>query len=250
MTADIWTEDIPVRSSDLTPHGTTAMPALCVYLQETAGHHADALDVSMQRLQEDNQAWVLSHLHLTLDRPLRGNETVTVETWPSGLEGVYTTREFVLSIEDLEIGRATSQWFVIDTERRRPARPPRSLYNLETPDRPPVLPHTFDDLRSPDHTGHEASWTAHYHDLDLNGHVNSARYLEWALDTLPPDFLNSHQCTGVALQFQAEATLGTPVSATAQTETSADGPIARHALYHAETSDRLAAARTTWVPRS
>jgi acyl-ACP thioesterase len=250
MTADVWTEAIPVRSSDLTPHGTTAVPALCVYLQEVAGHHADALDVSMRRLQEENQAWVLAHLHLALDRSPRGNETVTVETWPSGLEGVHTTREFVLAIDDAEIGRATSQWFVIDTERRRPTRPPRSLYNLETPDRSPVLPHNFDDRPGPDRAAHEASWMACYHDLDLNRHVNSARYLEWALDTLPHDFLDTHQCTGIAFQFEAEATLGTPVYTTAQTEASDDGPIAQHALYHAETNDRLAAARTTWTPRS
>lgn len=250
MTADVWTEDIPVRSSDLTPHGTTSVPALCVYLQEAAGHHADALDLSMRRLQEENQAWVLAHLHLVLDRPPRGNETVTVETWPSGLEGVHTTREFVLSIDDIEIGRATSQWFVIDTERRRPTRPPRSLYSLETPDRPSVLPHDFDDLPDPNQAAHDTTCTACYHDLDLNRHVNSVRYLEWALNTLPNDFLDIHQCTGIALQFQSEATLGTPVSATAQTEASDDGPVARHALYHAETADRLAAAQTTWTPRS
>ena len=67
------------------------MLALCVYLQEVAGHHADALDVSMRRLQADDRAWVLSHLHLALDRPPCGNETVTIETWSLGLEELYAT---------------------------------------------------------------------------------------------------------------------------------------------------------------
>ena len=250
MAVDIWTESIPVRSSDLTPHGTASVPALCVYLQEAAGHHADDLGVSMRRLQDEDRAWVLSHLHLELDRLPEGDETVTIETWPSGLEGLYATREFVLSTNEDEIGRATSRWFVIDTGRRRPVRPPRSLYDLETPDRLLPLPHDFDDLPEPDRVDHETSWRARYHDLDLNRHVNSVRYLEWALGTLPDDLFDAHQCTEVALQFRAEATLGTPVRTTAQTEESDDGQVARHALHHAETEDLLAAARTRWTSRS
>ena len=249
MAVDPWTESLPVRSSDLTPHGTASVLALCVYLQEVAGHHADDLGVSMRRLQDENRAWALSHLHLEVDRLPHGDETVTIETWPSGLEGLFATREFVLSTNDEEIGRATSRWFVLDTDRRRPVRPPRSLYDLETPDRPSPLPHEFGDLPAPEHVDHEATWRARYHDLDLNRHVNSVRYLEWALGTLPDTFLDGHHCTGVALQFRAEATLGTPVRATAQTETTNGDSVARHALHHAETDDLLAAARTQWSPR-
>jgi acyl-ACP thioesterase len=155
----------------------------------------------------------------------------------------------VLSTDAAEIGHATSRWFVLDTERRRPVRPPRSLYDLETPDRALPLPHHFDDLPAPARVDHETTWRARYHDLDLNRHVNSVRYLEWALGTLPDDLLDAHQCTGVALQFRAEAALGTPVRATAQVDADGTDPAARHALHHAETDERLATARTDWTPR-
>ena len=67
------------------------MLALCVYLQEVAGHHADALGVSMRRLQADDRVWVLSHLHLEIGHPPLRDETVTIETWPLRLEGLYAT---------------------------------------------------------------------------------------------------------------------------------------------------------------
>jgi acyl-ACP thioesterase len=245
-----WTESVPVRSSDATRHGTVSLPALCVYLQEAAGHHAAALGVSMQDLRADDQAWVLSHLHLDLDRPPHWQDTVTVKTWPSGLDGLHTTREFVLSVDDELIGRATSQWFVIDTERRCPARPPRSIRDLEWPERPPALPHNFEDVPGPERVTHEHSTTARYFDLDLNAHVNSMRYLRWALTTLPDAMLAAHQCTGLALQFRAEATLGTPIHATAHTEATENGPTAHHALRHAEDDYPLATARTSWTERS
>ncbi len=245
-----WTDTFRVRSDEVTPRSTASVPALCTYLQDAAGRHADALGVSMQRLQAENQAWVLSHLHLDLDRPLRWNETVTLETWPSGLDGLYATREFILSVDDATIGRATSRWFVIDTEQRRPVRPPRSLYTLETPNRSPALPHEFDDLHGPERIDHERSWTARYYDLDLNRHVNSIRYLEWALGTLPDSMLMAYRCTGFALQFQAEAALGTPVRAVAQVDDHGEERTVRHILSHADEDRLLAAAHTTWLPHS
>ena len=250
MTAAPWTASLPVRASDCTPHGTVSVPALCVYLQEAAGRHAAELGVSMETLQDDDRAWVLSHLHLALDRVPAGASAVTIETWPSSLEGLYATREFVLSIRGAEVGRATSRWFVIDTERRCPVRPPRSLYDLKTPDRPRPLPHDFDDLPAPTRIDHETLRRAHYPDLDLNRHVNSARYLEWVLGTLPDDVLDTHRCTGVALQFRAEATLGMPIRATAQLDANPDEHVARHALRHADTDALLAAACTRWRTRS
>ena len=250
MRADVWTETVPVRSSDLTPHGTVSVPALCTSLQEVAGHHADALGVSMRRLRANDQAWALSRLDIEFDRPPAWADQLTIETWPSGLDGLYATREFVLSVDGTPVGRSTSRWFVLDTERRRPVRPPRLLYDLEPPDRAPALPHDLDALPAPENIDHEHSWTARYHDLDLNRHVNSTRYLEWALRTLPDELLDTHRCAGVALEFRAEATLGTPVRATAQIEETNTGQTARHALHHGETDDLLAAARTRWQTRS
>jgi acyl-ACP thioesterase len=249
MVANVWSESLPVRAADCTPHGAVSVPALCVCLQEAAGHHAEELGVSMTTLQDDDRAWVLSRLHLVLDQVPTGASSVTIETWPSSLEGLYATREFVLSIGGADVGRATSRWFVIDTERRRPVRPPRSLYTLKTPNRPCPLPHDFDDLPAPARIDHDTLRRARYPDLDLNRHVNSARYLEWALGTLPDAVPDTHQCTGVALQFHTEATLGTPVRATAQLDANPDEQVARHALRHADTDALLAAARTRWRTR-
>lgn len=247
-TAEVWTEDLRVRGHEVTPHGTVSVPALCTYLPEVAGHHADALGVSMQSLQTEDRAWVLAHLHLTIDQLPSWNEDVVIETWPSGLDGLYATREFVLSVEETPVARATSAWLVLDTERRRPSRPPRMLYSLETPDRPPVLSHDWDDLPPPQRVDHTGTFDVRYHDLDLNRHVNSARLVEWVLETLPVEHLNAYRCTNVILQFRAEATLGTPVHATAQVDDAGDGIRVRHLLRHADENRVLTAAQTTWTP--
>ena len=247
MTAGIWTDTVRIPSYHVTPQGTASVLALADYFQEAAGHHADELGVSMQDLLAEGRAWVLAHFRLEIDRLPDWNEEITLETWPSGLERLFATREVVFRDgDDASIAQGTSAWLVIDTERRRPTRPPAALYDIETPDRPAPLDTDLDDLPTPDRTDRTQDFSVRYHDLDLNRHVNNVRYLEWALETLPPSVLDERQCTGLALQFEAEATHGDPVRATAQIDDE-QGPLrVRHRLAHAGTDRTLARATTTW----
>ncbi len=248
--AGIWTEAFPVRSYEVTPHGTASVLAVCDYLQEAAGHHAQALGVSMQDLLREGRAWVLAHLRLQVERLPQWGQEVVVETWPSGLDGLYATREFVLHAESSDpIARGTSAWLVIDTEQRRPLRPPRALHTIETPDRSPPLPHATDDLPVPTRTDCERSFAVRYHDLDLNRHVNNVRYLEWALETLPPEVHDTYRCTGLTLQFKAETRVHDPVHASARLVEEGSTLRARHCLRRPDADRTLALAATTWEKR-
>lgn len=249
MSVDVWTETNTVRGHEVTPDGRASVPALCMYLQEAAGHHAHALGVSIQRLQEEGKAWVLAHLHVDIDRYPRWEDDLVIKTWPSGLDGLYATREFILRTPDDEtLAKATSAWLVFDVESRRPSRPPRRVYDLEPPARPNGLPHDWNDLPLPDETDHERAFEVRYHDLDVNHHANNLRLLEWVLETLPVEHLETHRCTAVALQFKAETTLGDSVKARAQVEDDRTGRHVRHALEHAGDGRTLVRATSEWEP--
>ena len=43
-----------------------------------------------------------------------------------------------------------------------------------------------------------------YNDLDMNKHVNSIRYLDWALDCLPTDVLLNHHVKEFSVNYQHE----------------------------------------------
>lgn len=66
------------------------------------------------------------------------------------------------------------------------------------------------------------------------------------MEALSAEVFNEQQCTGLVLQFEAEATLGDPVRATAQIEADEPPFRVRHRPYHAETDRTLALAATTW----
>ena len=243
---------IALQPRDATPHGTLALPALCAHLQDAAGAHAEQLGVSQQTLLAKKQSWVLTRLHIELDRPPRWDDTLSVETWPSGLTGPFAQRDFVLRVDDAEVGRATSTWVVFDQAQRRMKRPPRALYDLTLPDRPPVLAADIPDVERPDTAGHTRRFRVRFHDLDLNRHVNNARYVAWALETLPIAWLDAHELRALVLHFKHETTSDTPVEARAQiTEPGASKAPIRvvHHLRDATASTTLALAETRWAER-
>jgi acyl-ACP thioesterase len=245
--ANIWTEQGRVRASNVTPAGTASVLTLATSFQEAAGHHAAELGVSMQDLLAEGRAWVLARLQLEVERLPRWEEAFSLETWPSGLDRLFAKREVVFRDRNEQVlARGTSAWLVIDTERRRPVRPPAALYDIETPDRPAPLGAARNDLPAPERRDRERCFTVRYHDVDLNRHVNNVRYLEWALETLPPSILDRRPCMGLALQFEAEATYADPIRATAQIDEDADSLRVQHRLAHAEDDRTLAIATTTW----
>ncbi len=247
-----YTAHAPLQPRDATLHGTLSLPALCAHLQDAAGTHAEQLGVAQTDLLQHNQSWVLARLQVELDRLPTWRDTLTIETWPSGLSGPFAQREFLFRVDAEAVGRATSTWIVFDQTRRRPARPPRALYELTLPDRPPALSADIPEVEVPAQADYTRRFRVRFHDLDLNRHVNNARYVAWALETLPIGWLEAHAARGLTLHFTSETTANTPVAATATVV--ADGP--KHAphrvvhhLYHADDDTTLARAETQWAVR-
>jgi acyl-ACP thioesterase len=261
----VFRETFPVRSFEVGPDERASVRALCNYLQEAASLHAARLGFSAAAMRAEGHAWVLTHLHVQIDRMPRWAETVTVTTWPSGTERLYATRDFVVTTDaaDAPVACATSAWLVIDVERRRPTRLPAAIDDVALPDRADALPHAFDDLAVPDPGAeapmHTASFQAGYDDLDPNGHVNNARYAAWAVEPLPDAVLAERRLRALRLQFRAEATRGDAIRAAVQPAATEDEDAAFcHRLIRpaaddaaedgtGEDGDTLVRAETAWA---
>lgn len=244
-----WNETFRVRAYEIDPSGRASIQTLCNYLQEAAGNHAQTFGASVEQLTEQNLTWVLARLHVQVSHYPAWRETIHVETWPSGVDGLYATREFMVygPGSDL-IAKASSAWLMVDFARRRPVRMPAFITGLVPPDRPRPFDDPFPKLEiltQPDHMG---SFKVRYSDLDLNEHANNVRYVEWAVETLPLDLIRSHHLASLEIMFRAEATLGDAVSTEAQRITSASAPAFLHRITRPSDSKDLALLKTTWQP--
>jgi medium-chain acyl-[acyl-carrier-protein] hydrolase len=244
----IWTEAFRVRAYETDPTGSASVPTLCNYLQEAASNHAQALGVSVEQMTEQNLTWVLARLHVEVDAYPRWRQTVHVETWPSGENGLYATREFLFTCGDgRALGRGTSAWLLIDVARRRPLRIPAFVSAIRLSDRGRVMPDTFERLPTLTRADHAYTRRVRYSDLDLNLHVNNVRYVAWALETLPHEMLETHCLVSLEVHFRGETADGDEVAAEAQ-QLAGPEPAFLHRLVRTSDGREAALARTRWIP--
>lgn len=238
-----WTESFTVRSYEVTPHGYAALQTLCNYFQEAAGNHAQQLGLSREAMLRRGTAWVLARLRIQVRRYPAWKQAVQVETWPSGVNGLYATREFMLRDgEGGTLALGTSAWAVIDVERRRPVRIPEDVYDITPPEQPRPLAFADRRVPAPDRVDHERRFDVRFSDLDVNQHVNNVRYVEWALEAAPRDMLMTQQPTELDVHFRAE----TALEETVETQAQQEGDRFIHRVQRARDEKTVALATTRW----
>ena len=249
-TDPIFEKKIPVRYHELDSHGNVRPVTLLNYLQDVAGMHALLLGVSVLDLRETGLTWVLSRIHLVVERYPRSDETVLVRTWPSTRKGIFSCREFELMDNQGEAtGRATTSWAALDIATRRPV-------SLE--ERLPTYPllarrAVDDDFQSlptlptlpAEAITQETSFRVLRRDLDINNHVNNAIYASWALETVPND-VASGTLTELEISFRAEALHGESIISRCAVVKSGLLSCCLHQIINKKDGRELARLRTRW----
>ncbi len=191
-----------------------------------AGDDADMLGFGVSDLNTGNASWVLSRMAVELRRlPTRG-EDMDIYTWVSDYGRLFTTRNMTLADEAGEqIGAAVTLWAMIDLDTRRPldlsplSNRATSLVDREPPIERPRKVGSFECTS-------EQRYAVVYSDIDFNGHVNSMKYLEWMVDTLPAEALASLDALRFDINYLHEATLGETLTICSGTDSAC--PVVTH----------------------
>lgn len=154
--------------------------------QEAANLHAAILGFGYNDMIASKTAWVLSRMHVVFVDTPRWRDDVTLFTWHKGLERLFFLRDFIMTgREGNPKIKATTSWLVLNLETRRLVRDP-NLLDEGTICSENVLDNPVDKVVMP--KGVEPQFvTGHlvgYSDLDMNGHVNNAMYMQWAMDAV------------------------------------------------------------------
>jgi acyl-ACP thioesterase len=238
----------PVHTYEVDAFGTLEVPALSGYLQEVAGRHAAELGVGLEALRAAGLTWVLARQRIEVPVAVALGETVEIETWPTGVERLAATRDFVVRRPDgSEAARATTQWFVLDVATRRPVRPEEVLDpRFPRARRPSLAPLAAGKLPVPAAWDLEKRFHVRYADIDVNLHVTNASYVTWAVEAAPIELWRAARLAAVEVHFLAEGLHGKAVlSRLART-----GPRScAHAIVREEDGKELARLVTEWAER-
>ena len=162
--------------------------AILENMQEMAGKHAELLGVGRNALMQQGMVWVLTRVEVEMDRYPRHTDTVATEPFPMPVRRWFFPRYFIFRDEQgQEIGRAGSLWVLLDVNTRKMARPDTVARLM--PDNsdllaPLGLPATVAEVSGTLQTG---VLCPQYTDLDMNGHVNNVKYMDWCCNALGID---------------------------------------------------------------
>lgn len=187
--------------------GKMTLPLVVNNLLNVAGTHADRRGFGIAGLNKEGHTWVLSRLALELTEYPKTDDKVVFETWVEGLMRTFTLRNFAIKKEDgTPIGYARTVWAMIDTTTRKPQNLvgiglEQYLVKYDCPIERAgkiVEPDGFQ----------ESSFTVKYSDVDINQHLNSAKYVEHIVDVFSLHEFSKRDIRRFEIEFIDECFFG------------------------------------------
>ncbi len=204
----LWEDTIYVKSYDVDHTGRLKLASLFNYFQETAGNHATHLGVGYEKLRSLGFFWVLSRAKVQINRLPEWRETVALTTWPKGQEGLLFMRDFRLLDEHHEtIVTGSTGWLLIDTEYNKPHLARDLQLTLPANEHGHAIETPLKKLRQSEKLDLAYKRRVLPSDLDVNNHVNNARYLEWITDCFDIQHAASSAVSAIQVNYVGEAVL-------------------------------------------
>lgn len=186
------------------------------HMLNAADFHSTARGFGMRYLMTIQRSWVLSRLAIEMNEQPEQYDKFTVETWVESAMRYFTSRNFRVVHSDGRVyGYGRSIWAMIDTETRQPsdifAIDNGSINDwIETEHDCPI--EKGGRVKMSDNAQLVETIETHYNDVDINGHINSVKYIEHVLDLWPMEWYREHRIKRFEIAYVAEAHAGDRLS--------------------------------------
>lgn len=192
-------------------NGKLTLGVLGNHLLNCAGLHAMDRGFGMSSINEENYTWVLSRLAIEMDDMPDQYADFTIQTWVENVYRLFTDRNFaILNKDGVKIGYARSIWAMINMKTRKPG----DLLQMHAGN---IMNYICEGVDCPiekpgrikvDTKEASETLTAKYNDIDINGHVNSIRYIEHILDLFPIEYYQTMRVRRFEIAYVAESYYG------------------------------------------
>lgn len=186
------------------------------HMLNAADFHSNDRGFGMKYLLSVKRAWVLSRLAIEMDEMPEMYTKFNVETWVESAMRYFTNRNFRVVGQDGKVyGYGRSIWAMIDTETRQPC-------NLLDVHDGSILEYVEKEKQNPmdrlsrvkmdDQAELVRTIDTYYNDVDINGHINSVKYIEHVLDLWPLEWYRTHRIHRFDIAYVAECHQGDRLS--------------------------------------
>ncbi len=238
----VYTQQITVDPAAVDRFGRLRPSSILRYAQEIAGEHCNHLSLSYEQLATKGLFWAVVRNQVQVTRLPHVGEKIKLETWPMPTtRTAYPRSTVAYDSQGKELFRSVTLWVLMDIRSRTMVLPGKSGIDVEGTLRGNELasPRSL----APGLLENRLSRSVCYTDLDRNGHMNNARYLDWIADLLPSDFHGTHPVAELTLCYLNEAREGQSLELTYQPDSSGTLLVDIHRPKEDGSFDRLFSAK-------
>ncbi len=181
---------------------------LLAYLGETSSLHSDSIGAGIDALRKYNYCWMLNRWRARFFKHPRVMDEIIVETWSSGIDKFFATREFVVYDNQGEIiFNGSTQWVFLDLNKGKPVRVPEEVGKIYGECKDKLLV-DFYDFRKGFDTEDGLEFNVRRSDIDVNNHVNNVKYLNWIIEAVPDSVAENYKLYDLDIMYKKEVKQG------------------------------------------
>ena len=202
----LFEQTVTVKAEDCDEFGNFRLSSLLYYAQEAAGGHCKTIGMDWDSMAAKGMFWAVLRHRVVITHLPKAGEEIRLQTWPMPVtRAAYPRSVRATDATGNKLFDVVSLWVLMNTESRAMIVPGKSgvcVPGIVLGDEP-AAPGTL----IPGNYENSCMWAVSSQDLDLNGHVNNAIYLDYA-EALAGDFRQNRTPKEVQVCYLAEVRLG------------------------------------------
>ncbi len=200
-----WEETLRVHTYDVDSNDRLKISSIFNFMQDVASAHAENLNVGWDALQREGLLWVLSWMKIEFENYPGFEDNIKIKTWPKGRHKLYALRDFILYNENDEVfGRAASAWLLINSQTKRVTDLNKFLTDIPYQPNEHAINELPQKIASLNSNGTIFNKHVDYTDIDINEHVNNAKYIEYIQNCYTENFHKRNQVKSLKVSFVSE----------------------------------------------
>ena len=197
---------IPFDMADMNGH--IKLPDVILLSLQVSGMQSIELGVSDKTILEDyNLVWIITDYDIEVVRLPRFAEEITIETEALSYNRLFCYRRFTIYDEEgRELIHMMATFVLMDRDSRKVhAVEPEIVSPYQSDfDKKLIRGPKYDSLNEPI----IKDYHVRFYDLDMNGHVNNSKYLDWIFEVMGADFLTQYIPKKINLKYVKEVRPG------------------------------------------
>lgn len=182
------------------------MTSIVNFFQDIFIYRSEISGVEINYVYNMNLTWIICKWDINVYEFPTYREKLKIRMIPTAFRNSFMNIKYeVFNIDEKKIIEADSLWCLVDNVDKLPYRGiDKGLYEAYGLNLVENKINVMSKINSPKDITDRKIFKPNYFDIDSNGHVNNAKYLQWLLECIPESVLKKYKLNQIRISYKKE----------------------------------------------